>query len=166
MKNKKFNLLDLLIIVVVFVCIIGAAFRFVGGGSGLRSKGTAFDYVIKVGSLRQCSVDAIAKAAAENAQISDDVRKIAAGNVYNYKVVPAKDFVTKTDGERVLADVPERFDVYVYVRAVGEITDQSYVTKSGNEILIDRETYYTTCWNGFYGEVWDVGRDLSNVSYE
>lgn len=166
MKNRKFNLLDLLIIVVVLVCVVGAGFRFFGSGASLRSKGTTFDYVIRVGSLRQCSVDAIAKAAAENAQISDDVRKIAAGNIYDYKAVPAKDFVTKSNGERVRADVPERFDVYIYVRAVGEVTDQSYVTKSGNEILIDRETYYTTCWNGCYGEVWDVGRDLSGESYE
>ena len=165
MKSKRFNLLDLFIIVVILVCIVGAGFRFLGGGAKLRSKGSTFDYVIKVGSLRQCSVDAIKKAANENAQITDDVRKNAVGNVYAFKAVPAKDYVTKTDGQRVLSDVPERFDIYIYVRAAGEVTDQSYITKSGNEILIDRETYYTTCWNGFYGEVWDVGRDLSGKEY-
>ena len=165
MKNRKFNLLDIFIILVILVCVVGAGFRFLGSSSKLRSKNSSFDYVIKVGSLRQCSVDAIKKAAEENAQITDDVRKNAVGNVYAYEVVPARDYVTKDNGERVLSDVPERFDVYIYVRSVGEVTDQSYITKSGNEILIDRETYYTTCWNGFYGEVWDVGLDLSAEKY-
>ncbi len=165
MKKGKFNLLDLFIIAVILVCVVGAGFRFLGGGSKLRSKGNTFDYVIRVGSVRQCSVDAIKKAADENSQITDDVRKNAVGNVYAFEAHPAKDYVTKTDGQRVLAEVPERFDVYVYVRAAGEVTDQSFITKSGNEILIDRETYYTTPWNGFYGEVWDVGRDLSAEKY-
>ena len=62
-------------------------------------------------------------------------------------------------------DETSDYDVYVYIRAEGEITPQSYVCKSGTEILMNRENYYTTKWSGFYGKVIDVGEDLSqNIS--
>ena len=163
---RKFNVLDTIFILVIVVCIIGACYRFMGGSTTFRDTNHTFDYVIKVESLRIYSRDALIKSAKDNSRITDTSKKTDVGYVYDVKYKPARESMQLADGSIKWVDLDNRYDVYVYVRTAGEITPQSFVAKSGTEVLMNRENYYTTRWSGFFGRVLDVGKDLSTVNYD
>lgn len=162
---KKFNILDILIVLAIILCIVGAVFRFTGNNSTFRTASKTFDYVVKVESIRNYSVNALNKCAEENSAVTDTSKETAVGNVYKVEAVPAREAMQLSDGSVKWCDVVDRYDAYVYIRAEGEITPQSFVCKSGTEILMNRENYYTTPWSGFYGIVMDVGENLENEVY-
>ncbi len=162
---KKFNALDVIVVIILVVCAVGAAMRFMGSASSFRTASNSFDYVVKVEALRIYSADALKQSAEDNSAVKDTSKETAVGNVYKVDVVPAKEAMELADGSVKWCDVKDRYDAYVYVKAEGEITPQSYVCKSGTEILMNRENYYTTKWSGFYGTVIDVGEDLSQQNY-
>ncbi len=163
--KKRINLLDILIILVVIVCAAGAVLRFTGDESSFRSAGKTFDYVLKVEGVRLHSVKALQKAAGDNSALTDTSKETAVGNVYKVEYVPAREILEMADGTAKWVDVTDRFDAYVFVRAEGDITEHSYITKSGTEMLVNRENYYTNRWGGVYGFVYDIGENLSEQSY-
>ena len=144
---------------------MGAVFRFTGNNTTYRTASKTFDYVVKVEGVRKYSVSALEKCAEDNSAVTDTSKETFVGNVYKIKAVPAREAMELADGSVKWCDVTDRYDVFVYVRAEGEITPQSYVCKSGTEILMNRENYYTTRWSGFMGTVTDVGENLEEKEY-
>lgn len=163
---KKFNILDVIIVLVVIVCVIGVGFRFAVSPDFGKSSAETFDYVIKISGIRMYSVDALKKSVDLKSTLMDNDAKSVCGEVYKVDFETKKEAMQLSDGTVKWVDVIDRYDAYLYVRTTGKISPNGYIAESGEEVLMGQYTNFSTPWSGFNGLVVDVGQNLENNDYK
>ena len=162
---KKFNILDIIIVLVLVVCIAGVCIRLFATDNVNTSVVSEFEYVIKVSGIRMFSVDALKQCADENSLVVDDETGKDCGYVYKVDFETKKEPLTLVDGTIKWVEVTDRYDAYVYVRTSGTMSEAGFRTASNEELFINKYSYFTTPWSGFNGVIADIGENLETVSY-
>ncbi len=143
----KINIVDLVVVLVVIVAVVGVVFtktkldnsKILADESNMIIKSSAemekLEIALKVKEVRDVTRDAII--------VGDDVYLTAndkiLGTVARVESAPAVREVTGDNGTVYTAEVPERYDVTLYVEVEGKKKEEGYYTDSNVHILYGRD---------------------------
>ena len=126
--KRRFNWFDGLIILAIVIVAFGVVSRMTGQVQVATATGSKFFYTIEVKKVRQATVDAIGKSVGKKFNMNDKARTDDMGILLRYEVRPSTLEVEKANGEAVLAEISERFDVTLYFELEGQVNAVGYFT--------------------------------------
>ncbi len=132
----KFNIIDLLVIVLIIAVIAGIFVRFGSKITTAVKSDEEFEYTVKLESVRQYTVDALEK----KGKLSDKKATVDLGEIIDVRTEPASFLSETADGRMVYAKQPGRYTVYVTIRTRGKESDNSYITADSEELSVGRNT--------------------------
>jgi hypothetical protein len=132
----KFNVIDLLVILLLIAVVIGICVRFGSKVTTAVKSDEEFEYVVKLDSVRQYTIDALEK----KGKLSDKKATVDLGEIVSVESEPAEFLSETADGRMVYAEQPERYTVYVTIKTRGKESDNSYITADSNELSVGRTT--------------------------
>lgn len=132
----KFNIIDLLVILLIIAVIVGIAVRFGSSVTTAVKSDEEFEYVVKVESVRKYTIDALEK----KGKLSDKKATVDLGEIVSVEYEPATFLSQKANGEVVKAEQPERYTAYVTIKTKGKESDNSYIMADSNELSVGRST--------------------------
>lgn len=126
-KKRKFNAVDLAVVLVLVAVIAFAAYRFFGGSSGKAATGQGEPY--RITFLCSETPENVAEMISLGDVVTDDSCYMDLGKVVDFKIDEARVYTTTSNGETVLGSKPGYKSVYVTVEAEGVADDNCvYVT--------------------------------------
>ena len=132
----KFNIIDLLVILLLIAVIAGIAVRYGSSVTTAVQSDEEFEYVVKVESVRDFTIDALEK----KGKVTDKNSTLDLGEITDVSVEPTEYRSRTADGRIVFAEQPERYTAYVTIRTRGKESDNSYITADSNELSVGRTT--------------------------
>ncbi len=132
----KFNVIDILVIVLLVVVVAGIAVRYGSSVTTAVKSSEEFEYVVKVESVRDFTIDALEK----KGKVTDKNSTLDLGEIVDVKVEPTEYQSTTADGRIIFAQQPDRYTAYVTIRTQGKESDNSYITADSNELSVGRTT--------------------------
>lgn len=118
-KGKLFgrlNIIDFIALVVVFLLIAGVGYKYVFTGvKSITNNPDLLQYTVSITDVRNYTADALEI----NDKIYDSKTDTYMGRIIGKEVIPYKDYITKTDGNVVLAEKPERVEVLLTLEVPG-----------------------------------------------
>lgn len=132
----KFNIIDLLVIVLVIAMIGGIALRFGSRVTTAVKSDEEFEYVVRVEAVRQYTIDALNK----KGVVTDKKSTMDLGEIVSVEYEPATMTSQTADGKLVNAALPEKYTALVTIRTTGKESDNSYITADSNELSVGRTT--------------------------
>ena len=148
----KFNIIDLLAIVLVVAVVAGIILRFGSNiTTAVRSR-EEFIYTIKVESVRDYTVKALEK----GGKVTDKNSNLDLGEILEVTSEPAKKQEECADGRIVNAVQPERYTAFVKIKTYGKVSDNSYITADSNELSVGRTTDLYTKYAHTSGKIMSV----------
>ncbi len=132
----KFNIIDLLVIILLAVVAAGIAVRYGSSITTAVKSDEEFEYVVKVESVRDFTISALEK----KGKVTDKNSNLDLGEIVDVTVEPTEYQSTTADGRIIFAEQPERYTAYVTVRTRGKESDNSYITADSNELSVGRTT--------------------------
>lgn len=127
----KFNIIDLLFILVIIVAVLATVFKF--GFSANKDATVASDmieYVLKAEKVRMFTIDAFEI----GDTVYDDESSKAIGVIKNVEYKPCEQYFYKNDGTIVKNVMPERYDAYVTIECDARISDDGYYANGTKQI--------------------------------
>ena len=132
----KFNIIDLLVIILVVAVIAGIAVRYGSSVTTAVKSDEEFEYVVKVESVRMFTIDALEK----KGKVTDKKSTLDLGEIVSVEYEPTKYQSTTANGKIIFAEQPERYTAYVTIKTRGKESDNSYITADSNELSVGRTT--------------------------
>lgn len=132
----KFNVIDILVIVLLVVVVAGIAVRYGSSVTTAVKSSEEFEYVVKVESVRDFTIDALEK----KGKVTDKNSTLDLGEIVDVQVEPTEYQSTTADGRIIFAQQPDRYTAYVTIRTQGKESDNSYITADSNELSVGRTT--------------------------
>ena len=126
----KVSIIDILVVVLVVAVIVGIVARY---GSRVKSN-KQFEYVLKVESVRQYTVDALEK----KGKVTDKKSEKDLGEIVDVQVENATLQSTTASGELKNPELPGRYTCYVTIRATGKESDDNYILEDSTELSVGR----------------------------
>lgn len=118
-KGKLFgrlNMIDFIALVVVFLLIAGVGYKYVFTGvKSITNNPDLLQYTVSITDVRSYTADALVI----NDKLYDSKTDTYMGKIIGKEVIPYKDYITKTDGNVVLAEKPQRFEVLLTLEVPG-----------------------------------------------
>ena len=112
----KLNIIDFIALVVVFLLIAGVGYKFVfSGGKNITNNPDLLQYTVSITDVRNYTVEALKI----NDKVYDSKTDTYMGKIIGKEVKPYKEYITKTDGNVVLAEKPTRFEVLLTLEVPG-----------------------------------------------
>lgn len=127
-KKRKFNAVDLAVVLVLVAVVAFAAYRFFGGSSGKAATGQGEPY--RITFLCSETPENVAEMIALGDTVTDDSCYMDLGKVVDFKIDEARVYATASDGKTVLSSKPGYKSVYVTVEAEG-VADDNCVFVTG-----------------------------------
>ena len=132
----KFNIIDLLAIILVVIVIAGIVWRFGSSVTTAVQSDSEFIYTVRVESVRDCTIEALEK----KGKITDKNSTMDLGEILDVSVEDATTRVQLVDGTTVKEEIPERYTAMVTIKTRGKEADNSYITADSNELSVGRIT--------------------------
>lgn len=132
----KFNIIDLLVIILIAAVVVGIAVRYGSSVTTAVKSDEEFEYVVKVESVRMFTIDALEK----KGKVTDKKSTLDLGEITDVQYEQTKYQSTTADGRIIFAEQPERYTAYVTIRTRGKESDNSYITADSNELSVGRTT--------------------------
>lgn len=146
------NLIDLLFILLVVGAVVFGVKR-VGGTRVANEPAQPGHMTLMVRNVRKVTVD--------NIKPGDKLyhydKGVYLGEITDVRVEPLKD-TTEYQGQFILAEVPDKYEVYIDVKAEVSENDQTY-TIGGEQIKIGNEYRVKSKTSAFFGTCVGVGID-------
>lgn len=136
----KFNIIDILVIVLIIAVIAGLAVRYGSRITSAVKSDEEFEYVVRVQSVRMYTIDALKETKDTESKLSDKKGTVDLGKITNVEYEPATVISEKADGTIVDAPQEDRYTAYVTIRTRGKESDNSYITADSNELSVGRST--------------------------
>jgi len=153
---KKINIIDVLAVILIITCLVGAYFKFFGGTSEIILQGNKrIEYVVEVKGVRNYSVTALQRGGV----VSDSKTKKPIGEIISVKESPAIGDEQKADGTYVKAPIPDRYDVLVTIQTDGRISSTAYYTSTNTELCVGKEYFM----NSTYGSLYCVIKEIREI---
>ena len=142
-KNDKtkvrFNIIDLLIILMILSLAVGGYYKFFVKNKQLSQQEQQIEYQIMVSEVRQPTIDAY-----QNGQQVQDLKSnVLLGTIISKEVSSSKQAVPTSDGRLVLSEIPGKYDLLLSVRASAVVTDNNIMV-SNKEVKIGQKTDFKT----------------------
>ena len=150
----KFNIIDLLVILLIIAVAIGIAARFGSSVTTAVKSDEEFEYVVKVESVRQYTIDALQK----KGKVTDKKSTLDLGEIIDVEYEKTKFTSSTADGRIVDASQPDRFTAFVTIRTRGKESDNSYITADSNELSVGRNTEIYTKYVHTTGMIMSVDK--------
>ena len=137
----KFNIIDICVVVILIIAVAVTYFKFnMSAHSDVTTSNGRAEYTILTKGVRGFT--------AEQFKVGDKVfdkeSDKCIGEVVSVASQPAYEYITKTDGSIVLAEMPERYDVSVTVQTDAVINDKGINANSAKFLYLNQNsTYYT-----------------------
>lgn len=132
----KFNIIDLLVIILIAAVVVGIAVRYGSSVTTAVKSDEEFEYVVKVESVRMFTIDALEK----KGKVTDKKSTLDLGEITDVQYEQTKYQSTTADGRIIFAEQPECYTAYVTIRTRGKESDNSYITADSNELSVGRTT--------------------------
>lgn len=157
MKNDgkikgKFNIIDLLAIILVIAVAVGIVVRFKSTVTTAVKSDEEFVYTIKVSGVKSYTVEALEK----KGKITDKKSEIDLGEITEVVSEPCTTEAERADGKIVKAEQPERYNVTVKIKTRGKEAENSYITADSNELSVGRNTDIYTKYVHTSGKIMSV----------
>lgn len=157
MRKRKFNWFDGLILVAVIIVAFGVYSRMTGRVQSATAVTSEFFYTVEIKKVRQATVDAMEKSVGAKFNMNDKARVDDMGILTGYEVRPSTLELEKANGEAVLAEIPERFDITLEFKLDGVVNDLGYYTPQLSNIgagatVVIRSKFVQV--QGSIGKVW------------
>lgn len=130
----KFNLIDVLAIVLVAAVVVGIGVRFKSSVTTSVKSDEEFIYTVKVSGVKQYTVDALEK----KGKVTDKKSEIDLGDIEDVAIAPAATQAERADGKIAKTEMPDRYDVTVTVKTYGKEGENSYITADSDELSVGR----------------------------
>ena len=136
----KFNIIDLLVIILIIAVIAGICVRYGSSITTAVKSDEEFEYVVKVESVRQFTIDALEETMKTESHLTDKKSTVDLGIITDIKTEDTKLLAQKVDGSMVYAPQEERKTAYVTIKTRGKEADNSYITADSNELSVGGHT--------------------------
>ncbi|MEE0776337.1 MAG: DUF4330 domain-containing protein [Bacillota bacterium] len=126
----KISVLDLIVLLVIIVAIAGCVYKFgpgKTGGSIVSGSDTTINMVIKTGTAREYSANAI--------QVGDALYEVHGdkiGTITDVRVEQAKEITDTHNGNKQYIPMENRYVSYITVEIKGTVTEKGYFV-NGNK---------------------------------
>lgn len=139
------NIIDLIVLVFVVALVLGGAYRFYGirqNGDIFQQEGDAVLIKGRVFDVSQYTADVINKGDI----VIDTAVQIPFGEITAVEVVPHRRLVDTAEGEVVLSEVPERFDLILSIKGMARVSAYairiaSHDVRVGSRIVLGGREY-------------------------
>lgn len=148
----KFNVIDILAIVLVLAVVLGIAVRFKSSVTTAVKSNENFEYTVRVSGVKQYTVDALMK----KGRVTDKKSEKDLGEIVDVVTEPAATQTERADGKIVNAKMPERYDVRLTIKTYGKEAENSYITADSNELSVGRMTDIYTKYVHTTGKIMSV----------
>ena len=135
--SKKFNLIDVLVLIVVIVFAVGLYMRFSAPQSKKVTVNTSYEVTVKVSDIRSFTRDALKKSTTIFAEDSG----VALGEITGVEEAPFAKALETLEGDFVSAEVPEKYECLVTFKTDLRETDTGYYAADSSEIKVG-STFY------------------------
>ena len=152
----KVSIVDIAVIVLVVLAVVGGYFRFSGNNTSVVSNDAEFYYSITAKGIRETNKNLLENSIGTDFRLAGKISS-SMGELVGVNVSNAKDIVAKTDGTIVLAEVPEKYDVELILKVVGNVNDSGYFTPETHEICAAKKYDITNIYcsvSGIVNKVW------------
>ena len=131
-KNKKFNIIDVLIILIIIVFVIGLGIRIFGSTSkGIKSE-KDITYTVEVKNVREFTVDALKKSSV----LTDEKGEKVIGEILSVDAAPYKTEAHISDGSAAVLEMPERYTCSVVIKSPAKYVNDIYNLVEGVDVAI------------------------------
>ena len=126
-KKRKFNVIDLAVLIVLIGLLAFAAYRFFGGSGGKAATGSGEPY--RITFLCNETPEKVADMIALGEPVTDDSCYMDLGKVVDFRIDEARVYTTASDGKVTVSGKPGYKSAYVTVEAEAVPEENcSYVT--------------------------------------
>lgn len=127
----KISIIDILVILCIAVLAFGIYARYTSDSDATEAtEKTKFQYVYKVESVRQYTLEALKK----GGPVYDRETKEYLGDVVGVSAEDAKMEVSMVDGKYVQMTVPDKYDAYVTIEVDGKYNSLGHYTSANRYI--------------------------------
>ena len=147
---KKFNILDLFIVLFVVALVAFLGMRFLLDGS-IISKSEDVDkvvYKVIVKDLRDVTAEAIPS----SGEVNNDTG-LRLGEITDKKITPAKILLQTKDGSYDIVERSGRFDVEITLESEGVQKDEGFFIEGKKNYVVGSEIYVDAYKITFKGEI-------------
>ena len=151
---KKFNIIDVFVIIAIIAVVAGIFYRFVGSSADAVRDKVTVEYVVEVEGIRQYSVDALKKMGIT----TDEDATVQIGEIINVEQKDVEFQSTTANGTIVQTPLPDRYTAVVTIRAECMESDNGYYTGDSEEVAVGRNVDVVTKYVSATGLVKSVTR--------
>ena len=148
----KFNIIDLLAIILVVAVAAGLVVRFRSTVTTAVKSDESFVYTVKVSGVKNYTVEALEK----KGKVTDKKSELDLGEITEVVAEPCSTEAERADGKIVMAEQPERYNVTVTIKTRGKEAENSYITADSNELSVGRMTEIFTKYVHTSGKIMSV----------
>lgn len=152
----KVSIVDVVVVILILVAVVGAYVRFNGSNSAVVSNDTEFYYKMTVKGIRETNKNMLENSIGTQFRLAGKVSS-SMGELIEVNVANATQIITKNDGTIVNAEIPERYDVTLTFKVVGNVNDKGFFTPETYEICAAKEYNITNIYctvTGVVDKVW------------
>ncbi len=132
----KFNIIDVIAIVLVAVVIVGIVWRFGSDVTTSVKSDCEFTYTVRVEGVRDYTIKALEK----GGKVTNKDSSMDLGEIANVEVMPAETASQRVDGAIVKSELPDRYTAMVTINTYGKESDNSYIAADSNELSVGSST--------------------------
>lgn len=126
MKKAQFNVVDALVILIIFALLAFGGYKLFFVNRGVAEQNGEIEYQILVEKVRTPTAEAF-----HEGQVVRDVQSnVALGKIIKKEVSPSQEAVPTADGRMVLATVPEKYNVLLTLRSRAVISENNIMVGS------------------------------------
>lgn len=152
----KVSIVDVAVIAVILLAIVAGYLRFSGTNTAVVSNNTEFYYTITAKNIRETNKNLLEQSVGTAFRLGGKGNS-SMGVLVDVETADAEAIITKTNGEIVMAQIPEKYDVTLTLKVVGNVNDSGYFTPEAHEICAAKEYNLTNIYcnlTGFVNKVW------------
>ena len=147
----RFNIIDVLIIVMILVLAAGGYYKVFTTNKQLAKQEQQIEYQILISEVRQPTLDAY-----QNGQQVQDLKSnVLLGTIIGKEVSHANQAVPTSDGRLVQAEIPEKYNLLLILRASAVVTDNNIMV-ANKEIKIGQKTDIKTARAASMGVIYGL----------
>ncbi len=137
----KFNIIDLCVVVILIIAVVATYFKFnMSAHSDVTTSNGRAQYTILVKGVRAFTVDQFEI----GDKVFDKESDKCIGEVVAVDTEPSFEYITRTDGSIVMAQMPERYDLRVTVQTDAVINSKGVNANSAKFLYLNQNSNYYT----------------------
>ena len=152
----KVSIVDIAVVAVILLAIVAGYLRFSGTNTATVSNNTEFYYTITAKNIRETNKNLLEQSIGTAFRLGGKGNS-SMGELIDVESADAEASITKTNGEIVMAQIPEKYDVTLTLKVVGNVNENGYFTPEAHEICAAKEYNITNIYcnlTGFVNKVW------------